>query len=551
MSTSTRSHIRFLALCLIPTAIFIIGSLLQQLIQPYYAGLSVSDYVQQYYAEWRGLSVYDYDPAYVYLLNGVGLFHGYVPAHIDHPGSPLQVLTGIIAFFFWLANQPTNNFARSVIALPEHYLRAISQVLLLMNSLAIFRLGRAVYAASENFALCVAVQSGFLLLGLLFPRFGYLAPEALIVFAATMMFSELSPVMFTSGRGAPSVSTTVKVSFFAALGVASKVTFCPLLPLLLFLRDRRMILLSIASTSIFIIAMLFPIWTTADRMLDWFISIASHQGIYGGSELGFIAWQEIPGRLRILVEFAPYTFAAFGTCILLIGYELLYRNIGQAAYYSSLLTSALFVIVGAVQTVIVLKHFGTHYFLPVMITTPIVLPWCVFRASQLFILSFRSMTLYLVGLAVTCWVIGSAQLFTVIADQKSLAKKRDEDISKLTEVITHYPSAIVVAAYRAREANYAVLFGANQVDPTFAASLMAGKDNRWTYDRWTSEIIEIRGLGTRSMSTCRFQKQMGSEREILFLLPADVQIPELDAQTLLTNENGDRLLKTVRSGAHC
>ena len=348
------------------------------------------------------------------------------------------------------------------------------------------------------------------------------------------------------------MSTTVKVSFFAALGVASKVTFCPLLLLLLFLRDRRMILLSIASTSIFIIAMLFPIWTTTNRMLDWFISIASHQGIYGGSELGFIAWQEIPGRLRILVEFAPYTFAALGTCILLIGYELLNRNIGQATYYSScLLTSALFVIVGAIQTLIVLKHFGTHYFLPVMITTPIVLPWCVFRASQLFIVSSRSMKLYLVGLAVTCLVIGSAQLFTIIADQKSLAKKRDEDISKLTEVITHYPSAIVVAAYRAREANYAVLFGANQVDPTFAASLMAGKDSRWTYDRWTSEIIEIRELGTRSMSICRFQKQMGSEHEILFLLPADVQIPELDAQTLLTNKNGDQLLKTERSGAHC
>jgi hypothetical protein len=30
---------------------------------------------------------FDYDPAYVYLLNGLSMLNGYAPNHADHPGT--------------------------------------------------------------------------------------------------------------------------------------------------------------------------------------------------------------------------------------------------------------------------------------------------------------------------------------------------------------------------------------------------------------------------------------------------------------------------------
>ena len=45
---------------------------------------------------YTGLFGFDYDPAYVYLLNGLSLAEFFSPHHIDHPGTATQLLVALV-----------------------------------------------------------------------------------------------------------------------------------------------------------------------------------------------------------------------------------------------------------------------------------------------------------------------------------------------------------------------------------------------------------------------------------------------------------------------
>ena len=69
---------------------------------------------------------YHIDPDYVYLLNGLNAYNGHFQdiIHVDHPGTPLQLLIGlilpIIAFF---RNAP--DVASDVLLHPNTYIKTI------------------------------------------------------------------------------------------------------------------------------------------------------------------------------------------------------------------------------------------------------------------------------------------------------------------------------------------------------------------------------------------------------------------------------------------
>lgn len=41
------------------------------------------------------------DPDYAYLLNGINILRWHAPAQIDHPGTPVQLIAGLISGFVW------------------------------------------------------------------------------------------------------------------------------------------------------------------------------------------------------------------------------------------------------------------------------------------------------------------------------------------------------------------------------------------------------------------------------------------------------------------
>ncbi|MDO8944824.1 MAG: hypothetical protein Q7U75_16710, partial [Desulfobacterales bacterium] len=221
-------------------------------------GLALIGYMSPIYSGLQGL---DYDCAYQYLFNGAGLMKGYNPFHTDHPGTPVQILTGLISILSWsiarLCGLTSLAFPASVAANPEEYLRVIMTAFLVMNCMAVYWLGAAIARSTHIVIAGIASQTGYFLFGPLFPRIFHAAPEAILCLSATALMSVLAPVLFAdrdcSDRRAGAVG------FFIGLGVACKVTFFPLLLLTLVLRRPRAIVIAISASALSMLVLLLPI----------------------------------------------------------------------------------------------------------------------------------------------------------------------------------------------------------------------------------------------------------------------------------------------------
>ena len=174
---------------------------------------------------YSGLQALDYDPAYPYLFNGAGLMKGYSPALVEHPGTPVQLLTGLISIVSWsvarLSGLTALAFPASVATNPEEYLRVIMTAFLVMNCIAVYWLGAAIARSTRIVMAGIACQAAYLLFDTLFPRIFYAAPEAILCLSATALMGVLAPVLFADEDC--SDRRAVAAGFFIGLGVASKV----------------------------------------------------------------------------------------------------------------------------------------------------------------------------------------------------------------------------------------------------------------------------------------------------------------------------------------
>ena len=73
------------------------------------------------------------DPCYIYLFNALNMVKGVAPTHIDHPGTPLQLL---ILFIIWFVNigHSTQEVLNKVLTNPDFYLSLTYILLTLLSS---------------------------------------------------------------------------------------------------------------------------------------------------------------------------------------------------------------------------------------------------------------------------------------------------------------------------------------------------------------------------------------------------------------------------------
>ena len=170
-------------LLIVPAIILIAGVVMIGHMSPIYSGL-------------RGL---DYDPAYPYLFNGAGLMKGYNPSLVEHPGTPVQLLAGLISILSWsvatLTGLTTLAFPASVAENSEEYLRVVMTAFLVMNCIAVYWLGAAIARSTRFIVAGIACQAAYLLFGALFPRIFHAAPEAIVCLSATALMAALAPAL--------------------------------------------------------------------------------------------------------------------------------------------------------------------------------------------------------------------------------------------------------------------------------------------------------------------------------------------------------------------
>ena len=522
-----------LTLAAIPLFLIVIAMVMYDMIVPIYGGLNG----------------YDYESAYNYVLNGVGLIQGYVPGHIDHPGTPLQLLCGLIAYASWflarLVGQTSLAFNPAVVKDLEGYIRLISFLLLGMNALAIFYLGLRIWRAAGSLPIALLAQTGFLFLGFMMPRLVYLSSEAIVIFAATMAMASLADVLFSETKSKRvGTQQSVAIAFFIALGVTTKVTFLPLVLLLAVLPTTRAKLTGLLATVSFAALFLLPIFSQLPRVFNWFVAIGSHTGSYGGGNAGFLDFTALPERITYFQQQSPMLFLAAYACLAAAGLRLVGPDEGRpkgVRLQSVKIATLLFTILAA-QLLLAVKHFGLHYILPALSISSAVLAWSLNDVLQTQF-SERSRTIVATAITIFLVLISVHQIGGSFRQLDGARRERDIALTLLKRTLDAHPNAIVIGCYRVRERGFGLQFAAGYLDQAFAHQLVNYMPQPISYNRWNDRLFRS---GEGWLPIAHINILIAQGREVLMVLPPDIELPSLQGDVLLQIPGAERIVEVVQ-----
>lgn len=425
-----------IALLILPAIILVAGLVMIGQMSPIYSGL-------------RNL---DYDPAYPYLFNGVGLMKGYNPGLIEHPGTTVQLMAGIISIVSWsaarLCGLTALAFPASVGANPEEYLRIIMTVFLAMNCAMIWWLGSSIARSANVLAAGVACQCGYLLFGSLFPRIFHLGAETFLFLAAAGLMATLAPALFADKEC--SDKRAWAVGFFVGLGICSKINFFPLALLVLLLRRRRPIAIAMSASALFALFFLIPILGQSRQVISWLIVLASHDGAHGSGTAGPIDWAAVPERFGKIVTAEPLLVVAATALMAVIAFS------GSRDRRKAIIISA----AAGTVVLLVVKNFSIHYLVPAVAIAPAAIVWAIGRLP-------RKSRVYAAAAAAAAaiGITSTWNLSSAFAQERALRRTNERAIA---DAIAKYDNPVVIGNYRAGYKPLAILMGLTWSDWKFA-----------------------------------------------------------------------------------
>jgi hypothetical protein len=518
-------------LAVLPAIVFVLGTARYAITAPIYAGLGG----------------YDYDPAYVYLLSGLSLLNGVAPQHIDHPGTPMQMLCAVLIVAYWALSAAVTwkpaAIAELVLSQPEAVLTFISHTLLSMNVVATYVLGRTIYRCTGNWMAAALSQLSLPLLSISFFHIMYLNAEALAIFATLLLLAVLArealcgPVQDRLGTAAP-----VAAGALVALAVTAKVTFLPLAVLLFSLRPWRKVWTGFLACIVAGSILLAPVLPQMHRFVAWIGSIGTHSGQYGTGEASVVAWGQLPGRIYALAAAFPVsTTALIALCI--VGCLAIPHIPGSwradAAGDNRNAVFRLMQLIGLaclVQIAMVLKHFAFHY----AISTVLLAAVAVVLLGLVLFTGRR--TAYFLPVLVAAAVAATSHLYTDFAALRRASQERTADLARIAAAIERQDRPLLIASYRVRDSGYALRFALSYLDNGLVQGLLGTDHEHWSHNRWNGKLL-LAGGTWREVDDLEPMVRQG--RNVLLLLPADVSIPGLRTETLVEIGKRERLLKVV------
>ena len=90
-------------------------------------------------------------------LNSLQL-SGYGVGHIDHPGTPAEVVGAMVIKFFYSTGNKNTDIATDVLTRPEFYLTRINMAFIFITAIALFILGMVSYKKFDNLYAAILLQ---------------------------------------------------------------------------------------------------------------------------------------------------------------------------------------------------------------------------------------------------------------------------------------------------------------------------------------------------------------------------------------------------------
>jgi hypothetical protein len=428
---------------------------------------------------------YDQDPAYAYLFNGLLILEGYPPHHIDHPGTPLQLLFALTIFLRWGLSRTFGasalDIVDSVINSPEAYLHDMAILLLILNLAALTFFGRRIAEATGKIYLGMFCQLSLLSFTIMAPKATYPAPEALLIFCSLVLLGLLAPHIFEPANSSSSQNNTpsklIGASF--ATGLAVKITFAPTILLLIFFlkgKARRTSLFSFAITFVLLTALAIP---NFGRFVNWVTGLIMNAGIHGGGKAGFIDLAIIGTNAHNLFIWFP--LLALTLVLASISFTLSACG-GTLHHFRSLwiLTTII-----SFQILLVLKHPGAHYMIGV-------LPICFICVALVYLklppvhVSVRH------GLSVLVFLFVLHSTALTLSSIKKLTNQRADmsvAMAAIHQKLESYPDALVICSFRCALPEYALTMAFIFAPQLISEKTTARLKRFYDFDIFQSKLI--------------------------------------------------------------
>lgn len=304
-------------------------------------------------APW-GLQV---DPESAYTMNGLVAAAGYGSMKFDHPGTTTTILVEIIIRLWALIARPEDIVAfglKNYDAIT--YVARTCEALILAGVLLIG--GFIVRNATRSSLAAMLFQVAPFVQLDTFHFEMVLIPESLM--ASSAILAMALTVKAALDRNPPTERLGVTSGLIFAFGFSSKYLFFPMAALgVALLRNRRAFAAACLTGAIaFVVFNLTVNPGAITRGFGWLFSVASHKGIYGQGEPGFIDFNLFWPNMAGIIAAAPLVFAIYVVAAI--------SSLAQMARtrdYSDPVSVALLAasLVFAAQLVATSKHFSLHY----------------------------------------------------------------------------------------------------------------------------------------------------------------------------------------------
>ena len=418
---------------------------------------------------------YGQDPAYQYLFAGIDILLGNAPHHTDHPGTPLQsLIAGTIAVvwsFQKLLGMTQSDLYDSVLLNPEFYLVSVSGAVLFLSCAAIFFLGKRVYQATASYSLAISCQLFPFLFKPVIPNFVFPSPEALLISIVIGLLAVLAPVVLDPVKMTRDSyrKAALPAGVICGLGLATKITFFPLLGLLLLLKYPRPIIKGFAFATVGWVIGVLPIFERLPQMFSWFQQVLMHSGTHGGGSRGIFNLDQFTLSVKWLFANFPF-FYYMGLCLvitLILGmsfqrFGVKKINLESDHYLKNTQFEAhiplVISIVCLLQTVMVAKHPGVTYMIPAL---PLALfggVWIINRATIFLVSQHINKWLANIWLVLIC----SLSSFALVGTYQTLSRIHDKgkvSYLEISEEIKKYKNPLLIGAFNCNFLACAEWFG--------------------------------------------------------------------------------------------
>ena len=325
------------------------------------------------------------DPEYQYLLNGLNcaILDFDRIGHIDHPGTPFQLLTGFfIRIIYWAAGKGT--IVEDVISRPEMYLAWSSFFLTVLTAGIILWLGKIVLRQNKNLFGAVILQSSiFLNIVLIDLPSRYIPDRMLMIFV--LIFVGLCFNYFYQD-GFKGKKFAIQSGILLGIAFVTKFNFLPLLIIpFIVINKMKGRLIYIGSFLLSAVVFFLPVYDKFSYFRHFITGIFTHDGLYGQGTDQFINIKSFLHNISLIFEFNTSFFI-----ILLVAFVLLiilaFKPSIRNKQKKEFLLLLAFMFATAISIVMVAKHFKHYYLTPIFSLTGFIfyILWKISRSNFAF-----------------------------------------------------------------------------------------------------------------------------------------------------------------------